>query len=78
MVEDREEGKLFCPVRAAKCYLSGTDQYCPICSNLFIGKVKKMIGKDTILFRLWAVINEAHRSASDEDSTAVKGKTHEV
>ena len=75
---DREE-MLFCPVKAIRCYLSGTEHYFADCSDLFIciGRVKK-ISRDTISFWLRDVISEAHKTAFEEDCTVVRTKAHEV
>ena len=56
-------GRLLCPVRAVKYYLSRTAQHCPRCERLFVasGRTKKEIFKNTLSFWLRRVISLAYQ-----------------
>ena len=63
---DSPNGRLLCPVRAVKYYLSCTAQHRPRCERLFVtsGHTKKEISKNTVLFWLRRVISLAYQLSS--------------
>ena len=60
---DSPDGRLLCPVRAVKHYLSCTAGHRPRCERLFItsGRTKKEISKNTVSFWLCRVISLAYQ-----------------
>ena len=60
---DSPNGRLLCPVRAVKHYLSRTASHRPRCERLFItsGRTKKEISKNTVSFWLSRVISLAYQ-----------------
>ena len=63
MLSRSPNGRLLCPVRAVKYYLTCTAQHCPRCEHLFVtsGRTKKEISKNTISFWLQKVISRAYQ-----------------
>ena len=60
---DSPSGRLLCPVRAVKHYLTRTAQHRPRCERLFVasGRTKKEISKNTVSFWLCRVISLAYQ-----------------
>ena len=62
------DGRLLCPVRAARRYLDHTAAHRPRCERLFVtaGRSKKEISKTTVSFWLWKTISHAYELSGTE------------
>ena len=60
---DSPNGRILCPVRAVRLYLTRTAQHRPRCERLFVasGRTKKEISKNTVSFWLCRVISLAYQ-----------------